>query len=207
MDWRTFVVELVKAVAWPLTVLGLFAALRRPLLGLLPLVTRLRYKDFEFDFRRRLEEANAEARALPPGAPPDAAGGDARAPARVAAGDLLALADASPRAAILEAWIRVEAAALEAARRRGAPEPISELRSPTRLIEALEERGVIDARQAAVFHDLRSLRNSAAHALGFTPAPGAAADYVRLAARLEQSLEGGDRAPGNGDQGRPRPTA
>ncbi len=199
MDWRTFAVELVRALAWPLTVLGLFAALRRPLLGLLPLVTRLRYKDLEFDFRRRLDEANAEARALPPAAPPAAAGGDARRPAPPA-GALLALADASPRAAILEAWIRVEAAALEAARRRGAPEPISELRSPTRLIEALEERGVIDARQAAVFHDLRSLRNSAAHALGFTPAPGAAADYVRLAARLEESWGGGDRGTGTGDR-------
>jgi hypothetical protein len=53
---------------------------------------------------------------------------------------------------------------------------------------------VIDARQAAVFHELRSLRNSAAHALGFEPGSDVARDYVRLAALLEQSL--GERAPG-----------
>jgi hypothetical protein len=65
---------------------------------------------------------------------------------------------------------------------------VSHLRSPLRLIESLEETGVIDARQAAVFHELRSLRNSAAHAVGFEPSPETARDYVQLAARLEQSL-------------------
>jgi hypothetical protein len=186
MDWRTFAAEVIKALAWPLTLVGVLLALRRPLLALLPLVTRLRYKDLEFDFSRRLEEASAEAAALAAGA---AGGAGERAPP--ASGDLLALARTSPRAAILEAWIRLEAAALDAARRRGAPDPVSHLRAPTRLIEALEEGGVLDARQAAVFHDLRSLRNSAAHALNFTPAPETAADYVRLAARLEQSLAAG----------------
>ncbi len=187
MDWRTFAAEVIKALAWPLTLVGVLLALRRPLLALLPLVTRLRYKDLEFDFSRRLEEASAEAAALAAGAA--GAAGGAGEPA--ASGDLLALARTSPRAAILEAWIRLEAAALDAARRRGAPDPVSHLRAPTRLIEALEEGGVLDARQAAVFHDLRSLRNSAAHALNFTPAPETAADYVRLAARLEQSLSAG----------------
>jgi hypothetical protein len=188
VDWRTFAAEVIKALAWPLTVLGLFVALRRPLLGLLPLVTRLRYKDLEFDFARRLEEASVEAAALAAGA---AARGAPAAPAPAVPRARRAQARTSPRAAVLEAWIRLEAAALEAARRRGAPEPVAQLRAPTRLIEALEEHGVINARQAAVFHDLRNLRNSAAHALGFAPAPDTAADYVRLAARLEQSLAAG----------------
>jgi len=186
MDWLSFIAAMVAALAWPLTVLGIFAVLRRPLLDLMPLLARLKYKDLELDFGRRLAEASAEAAALP--APRSR-------PALPADDDaLIALAGTAPRAAILEAWLRVEAAALAAARRRGTPEPVSSLRAPTRLIEALEELRVIDARQAAVFHELRSLRNSAAHALGFEPTPEAARDYVRLAARLAQSLE--ESAPG-----------
>ncbi len=183
MDPLSFVAALVKALAWPLTVLGIFLVLRRPLLALVPLIGRLKVRDLELDFGRRLAEASAEADALraPPGAPALTADGNAA---------LLRLAAAAPRAAILEAWLRLEAAALEAARRRGTTEPVSHLRAPIRLIEALEELGIVDARQASVFHELRSLRNSAAHALGFEPSPDAARDYVRLAARLEQSLGG-----------------
>ena len=171
----------MKALAWPLTVLGIFLVLRRPLLGLVPLLGRLKFKDFELDFGRRLAEVSAEAARLP----------SARADTGAVVADdaLLRLALVAPRAAILEAWLRLEAAALRAARRKGTSEPVTQLRAPIRLIEALEEQGVIDARQAAVFHELRSLRNSAAHALGFEPSPDAAGDYVRLAARLEQALD------------------
>ena len=184
MDWLSFIAAVVKALAWPLTVLGIFLVLRRPLTGLIPLLARLKIKDLELDFGRRLAEVSVEAASLP---------GGRSATGRPAGDDaVLRLAAAAPRAAILEAWLRLEAAALEAARRRGTAEPISHLRSPLRLIEALEELAVIDARQAAVFHELRSLRNSAAHALGFEPSPDVARNYVELAARLEQSL-GEDR--------------
>jgi hypothetical protein len=181
MDWLSFIAALVAALAWPLTLLGIFLVLRRQLVDLIPLLARLKYKDLELDFGRRLAEASAEAATLPL----------PRSHAALPASDdaLLALAAAAPRAAILEAWLRLEAAALAAARRRGTSEPVSSLRAPTRMIEALEELAVIDARQAAVFHELRSLRNSAAHALGFQPTTETARDYVRLAARLEQSLE------------------
>jgi hypothetical protein len=184
VDWLSFIAAIVKAVAWPLTVLGIFFVLRRPLMGLFPLIARLKFRDLELDFGRRLAEVRAEAAALPA----------ARSPESNLPGDdaLQQLAAAAPRAAILEAWLRLEAAALAAARQQGTTEPVSHLRSPTRLIEALEEHGVIDARQAAVFHELRSLRNSATHALGFEPGEDAARDYVNVAARLQQSVE--DRA-------------
>jgi hypothetical protein len=184
MDWLTFIAAVVKALAWPAAVLVIFLVIRRPLMALLPLLGRLKFKDLELDFGRRLAEASAEAAVLP------GAETGAKHPSRD--DPLLRLAAVAPRAAILEAWLHLEAVALAAARKRGTDEPISHLRSPTRLIEALEEFGVIDARQAAVFHELRSLRNSAAHALGFEPGADAARDYVRLAARLEESIgEGG----------------
>src|SRR5215207_8632055 len=102
MDWLSFAAALVKALAWPLTVLGIFLVLRRPLTGLVPLLARLKFKDLELDFGRRLAEASAEAATLP-GIPPAAA---------LPAGSdevLLRLATDAPRAAILEAWLRLEA--------------------------------------------------------------------------------------------------
>jgi hypothetical protein len=187
MDWLSFIAALVKALAWPATVLGIFLVLRRPLTSLVPLLGRLKFKDLELDFGRRLAEAREEAAALPAASRALATAGDGRE-------TLLRLAATAPRAAILEAWLHLEAAAIAAARRHGTSEPVSHLRAPVRLIESLEETGVIDARQAAVFHELRSLRNSAAHAVGFEPSPETARDYVHLAARLEQSFAGPDAA-------------
>lgn len=180
MDWLTFIVELVKALAWPLAVLLVFVVIRRPLLGLFPSLVRLKYKDLEFDFGRRLEETAAEVATLPApqhGALPEAT--DDR---------LLRLAESSPRAAILEAWIKLESAAMEAARKRRIDIPTNILRTPLELINFLEEEGIIDARQATIFNELRGLRNSAAHALSFEPSTAAAIEYVRLAGKLERSL-------------------
>ncbi len=181
VDWLSFIAELVNALAWPAAVLLIFAVLRAPLVRLIPLLERVKVKDFEFDFDRRLQEAAAEVDALPTATTtllPTATGDTA----------LLRLAQSSPRAAILEAWIRLEAAASAAARQRNVTIRSSLLRSPRELIQFLEGARVIDARQAAVFHDLRGLRNSAAHASNFTPSVEEAREYVRIAARLEQSL-------------------
>jgi hypothetical protein len=181
MDRLTFSAELVKALAWPVTVLLIFAVLRTPLLRLIPLLERLKYRELEVDFGRRLEEVASAAAALSTAT----VSGAATLPA---SSDLLRLVESSPRAAILEAWIRLEAAAIAAARRQHVDIPPSLLRSPHQLVQVLEETGVIDARQAAVFHELRGLRNSAAHASSFTPSPSAAQEYLRLAHALEHSL-------------------
>ena len=61
MDPLSFIAEIVKALAWPLTALGIFLVLRRPLMGLIPVVARLKFKDLELDFDRRLAEASAAA--------------------------------------------------------------------------------------------------------------------------------------------------
>jgi hypothetical protein len=180
MDVSTFIVEVLKALAWPSITLSIFLALRKPLKALLPLLIRLKYKDLELDFSRRLEEAEAEAAALPPTPPPALVADPGER--------LVQLAKSSPRAAILEAWIRVEHAAVEALRRRDVSPASRQIQSPLELIKLLESHKVIDSQLCSLFHDLRGLRNSAAHASRFEPAPELAEDYVRLALRLETTL-------------------
>ena len=67
MDWLTFIAEVIKAIAWPVTAITIFLILRRPLLNLFPLIQRMRFKDVEVDFSRQVQALAIEARRqLPP---------------------------------------------------------------------------------------------------------------------------------------------
>ena len=81
-------------------VLALILLLRKPIADLILLLTRLKYKDLELEFGRRLAEVTAEAgEELPPPHPP--------APLEAAEEQtLVELAKVSPRSAVTEAWRR-----------------------------------------------------------------------------------------------------
>lgn len=181
MDWMTFVVEIIDSLVWPLTILGLFILLREPISDLIPLLAKLRYKDFEVNFAQKLDEASSKASQLPESA-------ERGLPAANGDDELLELAQYSPRAAILEAWIGLENAAKKAADRTEVEVDRSLLRSPLELTDLLKDEGIIDSRQADLMHDLRNLRNAAAHAANFEPSTDEAVKYVRAAARLETSM-------------------
>jgi hypothetical protein len=182
MDWLTFTAAVIRAVAWPLTALIIILVLRRPLLNLLPLLQQLRVKGIELEFGRRVEVLAADAAELP------AAGGAAGAlpPVRP---PVAQLAEVSPRAAVLESWLEVRAAAVDALRRRGVPYRSRDVESPLGLRRALEGAGILDAPTLGVFDELRNLRNAAAHAPAFSIDPGSALDYARLAGRLAEHVK------------------
>lgn len=186
MSALTFIAELVKTLAWPVTVMILVWLLRKPIRELVPLLTRLKYKDFEVEFGRHMAELKAEAsEELPPREPVAAGVGEE--------GALNELAKLSPRAAITEAWRQVEVAALQAARRSDISLSPTEV-TTTRVIRSLEQCRLIDAGKIALLHDLRGLRNQAAHAPDFAISTEAALDYIQLARRMREYLE---TAPGS----------
>jgi len=189
LDWLTFIAELIKTLAWPLTVLAILILLRKPLVGLIPLLQRIKYKDFELEFGRQVREVRAEANEeLPPPQKPKAMIPQAPDP-------ILELARVSPRAAVTEAWRQVEAAALDAAQRNNVPLKYREAVSPVRVIRALEKAEVVDPAPMAIFHDLRALRNQAAHAPEFALSTEAVIEYVDLARRLIEYLSSVGRNP------------
>lgn len=189
MDWLTFIAELIKMLAWPLTVLAIVILLRKPLAGLIPLLQRIKYKDFELEFGRQVREVRAEANEeLPPPQKPKAMIPQGPDP-------ILELARVSPRAAVTEAWRQVEAAALDAAQRNNVPLRYREAVSPVRVIRALEKAEVVDPAPMAIFHDLRALRNQAAHAPEFAISTEAVIEYVELARRLIEYLGSVGRDP------------
>jgi len=187
LDWLTFTTELIKTLIWPLTVLVIVILLRKPIVGLIPLLQRIRYKDFELEFGRQIREVRAEANEeLPPPRKVEAEIPQAPDP-------LLALASVSPRAAVIESWRHVETAALDAAQRNNVPLKYRDAASPVRVIRALENANVVDPAVMAIFHDLRALRNQAAHAPEFALSTEAVLEYVELAKRLIDYLRSAER--------------
>jgi hypothetical protein len=56
MDWMTFIVEMTKALAWPVAgVLGIFY-FKGEVAKLLPRLKKLKHKDTELEFAERVEE-------------------------------------------------------------------------------------------------------------------------------------------------------
>jgi hypothetical protein len=184
MDLLTFVAECVKALAWPGSVLVIVLILRRPLTQLLPLLQRIKWKDFEAEFGEGLQEAKNSVQVVL--APEDTR----LLPAPEEQGRLAKLAELSPRAAILEAWTTLEAEAIQYARTHyevGGLPPSMELPHAMR---TLQEASAFPVPLRQVFRDLRALRNQAAHAPEFSLSAADAIEFVGLVGRLIAHLRG-----------------
>jgi hypothetical protein len=183
----TFIAELIKALAWPAVITVLAFLLKKPIRELIPLLTHLKYKDLELEFKQNMVEVKAEMQEeLPPAPAARATGG----------GALVELARRSPPAAIVKAWEQVEIAAVLAAHRNGLFSP-AEVTNTTRVIRALEQGRVIDSGKADLLHDLRGLRNQAAHSPDFALSTSDALDYIQVTRRIIEYLAAAGRPDAN----------
>ena len=181
MDWLTFTSKLIEALAWPIATVAMVALLRKQIAAALPLVKRLKAGPVEAEFEREVRELAESAQAAPPAAPAE--------PAQVGfKSELYKLAQVSPRAAILEAWLAVEAAAIAAVRTRS-PSTVSDARKPVLLATMLSQNEVLAQGQLAIFQELRSLRNQVVHVSDFYPTLEAVSNYIELATYLKGWLE------------------
>lgn len=184
MDWFQFTASVVGSLAWPATLIAAFFILKKYLPAIFPFVERLKYKDFEVEFRKSVQElAEKSQQALP--APDDE---QAAAPRN----RLYALAELSPRSAILEAWLQVETAAAEALQAKD-PDLTSKVRmlAPLRLGEMLNRREIINRAQREIFDSLRELRNKAVHIGEATFHPSEVTEYIDLASSLASQIRRG----------------
>ncbi len=182
MDTLTFIIELIQILIWPVTVLVIFLLLRSQIEQLFPSLQRFSYGGLELDFSRQVQELSLRARQS---LPAPAANSDLQAERQ----HLIDLAAVSPRAAVLEGWLQVERAALDAAKRHSLNLPSREARSPLLLGQALEDASIISDNTTAIYHRLRNLRNIAAHANQFLIDPDLAIEYTDLAVRLTEYLQ------------------
>ncbi|AXK72797.1 hypothetical protein DWG18_11250 [Lysobacter sp. TY2-98] len=182
MDWLQFIAAMTASLAWPFALIVLFLLVRRPLLARVPDLEILEWKDFRFRFGRRVHELAAQARR-------ELVDADAGTPLTLEGEDhRLQLAEISPRAAILEAWIELEVAAMNALRRRGVAVTRQELQQPARLADALINADLLDASQADLLSQLRRLRNAAAHASDPKITVDTAREFVGTVAAFERLI-------------------
>ncbi len=186
MDALTFAAKLIEALAWPALVAAVLIYIRQDLPRLIASLRRLKFKEIEVEFGEAAKKVAVETTAAVPVPKPDAQlHGENE---REVESRLKSIADLSPRAAILEAWLRVEAAAVAVIRKRGAA-PLKSTPRTVRLREALERADALTPPQVAAYEGLRHLRNAAVHTPEAEFTAAAVADYIQAALAMASYLE------------------
>jgi hypothetical protein len=170
-------VEFVKAVAWPGAVLLIVWWLKEPLGRAIDTLQKLKYKDLELEFEKKIEKlaAEAEKAKLPDGAASPLL-------QAITKGTNFELAVKSPKAAIAEAFDQFTGALRDLAARKELNPP----QSLSDVTKALQDASVIDPRIGEVINDLLSLRNDLLDADNVPP--HIAIDYVTVAKRFEDHV-------------------
>ena len=173
----TELVALISAIAWPVAAIWISYLFRGEIRGLVSRMSRLKYKDMEATFEKELKAAEVKAEAIQ----------DHR-PAALPSPDLILkleglqrIADISPRAAIMEAWILVESAAGQSGFVQGAARPRI---NPLLFVDWLIKSGKLPPNSIELVEALRNLRNQAAHLPNFSVNRDEADRYLRLAVKI-----------------------
>lgn len=184
MDWMTFVVEMTKALAWPISVaIGIYH-FKGEVAKLLPRLKKLKHKDTELEFAERVEELAKDIAKTNDKTQPIAIGENFLDDYNV----LVRLADISPRSAVMEAFRTVEAAAARALV-KAYPELKEKGAMPQiQLLKLLRGR-VLDDQSYRQLNELRMLRNKAAHDEEFSLHGMPIEAYVDIALTIANHLE------------------
>lgn len=182
MDCLTFTSKLIEFTAWPTASVLLVLLLRKEIKSLLPHVKKLKAGPVEAEFEREVTELQKETGTQPTSVP---------LPAGLTAERqmLFQLVQVNPRSAILEAWRGIEEAAARLVQEKALFVSDRDARSAFAVIRAIGNASLLSPEDFALYHDLRALRNQAAHATEFAPTTDAALSYIGLASRMRGALE------------------
>ncbi|MGY1447448.1 hypothetical protein ACW582_09695 [Pseudomonas chlororaphis] len=182
MDWLTFFASIIGSLVWPIVTVILLLVFKDELTKVVPFIKKLKAGPVEAEFDREVKQLKELVAS-------DYKIEDA-SPAAVASKEFLfQLARLHPRSAILESWVRLEAAA-----RAALPQDTSKASKAgyvpaANLSQALVSAGKIDQSQVTLYHELRRLRNDVAHLVGPEPTQESVHSYIELAASLQRRLE------------------
>ncbi len=184
MDWLSFIASIFGSFAWPLAAIIVAFLFRKALNQLLPGLDRLKYKDLELEFRKDLAEAE---KALKPTSQPAL---PSKSTARMTHNQLYfqKLAEASPRAALLEAWLPFEIAASRIGAELGVSKPGRQIQM-NQLIDGLESEGILNNNEANAIIRLRVIRNNVVHSDSINISPTSIVEYTSLLQNVTKSME------------------
>lgn len=166
----------LDVLIWPMiAIIGLFL-FRRPLLERLSHANKLKYKDLEIEFSEDIQNVQRDAQQAFPIKHQDT---KAR---------LLAQATHFPSTTVRDAWREVDSAAVALLKLHDAVDEISDDTRFKDIADALMSEALLSTKQIKLFHELRRLRNKAAHAEDFEVSPSDSMQYVELCFRVIDSL-------------------
>lgn len=151
MDGLTFISELVKSLAWPMVAAGIVMLLRKPLGELVPLLKKLKFREFEAEFGEEVKKLEKEAERVLPTA-------DTQTVTATDADDTLVIGD--PRASVITSAIQLEHAGREALKRNGTGLESGASRNIIGVTLALN--GILSDEQSRLFNDALLLGDAVA---------------------------------------------
>jgi hypothetical protein len=168
-------IQLLDVLVWPSVVLFVIFVFRGSLQELFSFIEKIKYKDFEVSFHNRLkkipEEVGFDLENLPEG--------DVR---------FVKLLEASPSAAVMEAWIDIESAARKKVQEL-APTKTTFRNILQRPVLYLEHIGALTPSTAKALRELQALRNDVAHTRDRELSKEDALSYISISAAMLKKIE------------------
>lgn len=174
-------VTLLIGIAWPAAVVWIAYLFKGELRSLLHRMSQLKYKDVEAKFESGLAEAEAKVIAIERSSPSALPRPEITSKLEL----LRRIADVSPRAAIMEAWVLVEDAAGKSGFVQGSTIPRV---NPDLFVDELVRLGKLPNGSDSLLLQMRRLRNQAAHLPDFSLNQDEADRYLQLAARMSELI-------------------
>ncbi|WP_444944357.1 hypothetical protein ACJJIK_04565 [Microbulbifer sp. ZKSA006] len=178
-------VKIIDSVVWPIAAIWLGYIFRSEVRTLLGRMSQFKYKDVEAKFEKQLVQAEVEATSLKE--KPQKTWEQATTRGVLTQYEQFKrIAQASPRAAILEAWLDVEVAVFAAAEKAGLE--VKAQSHTHQLANHLISLELIPKETLSVFNSLRKLRNQATHLPDFTLSEEEADRYLELALKVANTF-------------------
>ncbi len=177
MDWLSFIVGLVGAIAWPGAILILVLLFHKELRPLIQSLRKFSWGDKTLEFDKGLDEAEDRAKELPPPPATLALPAPAESEQRFEAA-----LEISPELAVVEAWLSIERELQVLAAKRGYT--AGRARSVTFLMRRLASDGAINPATEKLINELRNLRDIALHR---SPGPTLSIEDVRRYKELAET--------------------
>lgn len=175
------IVKLLVGIAWPAAVVWVAMLFKNEIRSVLRRISQLKYKDLEASFDKGLGEAEAKAAIVSTNEVTQSLHKEITPRLE----QLRRIAEVSPRASILEAWVLVEEAAAKSGFVQGAAVPRV---NPYLFVEELIRLGKLPAASSELVEKLRELRNQAAHLPDFSITQKEADRYLELAAQTSELI-------------------
>ena len=163
MDALTFISNLIRDLAWPVTTLIALIFVIKHAPSLAGFVKAVRFKDFELTLREEFTEARAEAEQVKLEAGGVAAQPETRE--RAMPDKIKQLVEIDPAIAIIEVWRTLEAEIVSLIQHNA----MMRFTTPEKFIQHLVKIGKLTASDWKLYQRLRQIRNTSVHAPHMSP--------------------------------------